>query len=71
VEIPPEYAPHPDQIPAFVTNDEELRRFRLCFGIGRGICGRNDPIFVAELFHGDLPTDDAPEAEAGRSLLDE
>jgi hypothetical protein len=58
VEIPPEYAPHPDQIPSWVTTDMQRQRFLLCFAIGRAICQRDDPVFVRQLFEGDLPTDD-------------
>lgn len=50
--------PHPDQVPAFVTNREELRRWKLVFGITRAICQRDDPVFARQLFFSDMPTDD-------------
>lgn len=56
IEIPTEYEPHPAQIPAWA--DDEWR-FRLCFAIARAITLRDfDPVFVRELYFGDLPTDD-------------
>jgi hypothetical protein len=48
---------HPGQVPAFITSDDELRRWRLCAGITLLICERFDPGFCRELFFGDLPTD--------------
>lgn len=57
MEIPPEYEPHPDQIPAFVMTDADLERWRLCFAITRAVAQRDDPVFARELYFGDLPTD--------------
>ena len=45
VEIPDGYKPHGDQIPPYAT---DLRRFDLCFAIGRAIAQRDDPILVRE-----------------------
>ena len=67
MDIPPEYAPHPAQVPRWVTDDEQRRRFDLCFAITRAVCQRDDPIFVRELFHGDLPTDDLDAGLAART----
>ena len=53
VEIPPEYEPHPDQIPPWV---DDVDRFLFCFAIGRAICQRDDPKFVRELYAGDIPS---------------
>jgi hypothetical protein len=43
----------------------------LCFAMTRAICQRDDSVFCRELYFGDLPTDDASEPQAVRSLLDE
>lgn len=56
--------PHPDQIPSFITNDEQLRRWKLCWGITRAIAQRDDPVFCRQLYNGDLPTDDLVETAA-------
>ena len=62
VEIPDGYKPHRDQIPPYAT---DLRRFELCFAISRAITQRDfDPIFVRELYHGDLATTLAEQAPA-------
>lgn len=53
--IPPEYEPHPYQLPAWA---DDVPRFRLCFAIGRAICQRDDTVFVRELYTGDIPTHD-------------
>lgn len=50
--------PHPDQVPAFVKNDDDLRRFKIVFGITRAVCQRDDPVFARQLFFSDIPTDD-------------
>lgn len=56
--IPRNLLPAPGQIPSYVRSDSDLRRFQLVFAIGRRICGRDDPLFNAQLFHSDLLTDD-------------
>lgn len=57
VAIPAELQPHAMQIPSWVTSDAELRRFKLCFAIGRLVCQRDDPRFVRQLYRGSIPTD--------------
>jgi hypothetical protein len=69
VEIPPEFAPAPGQIPSWINTDAQRQRFLLCFAIGRVICQRDDPVFVRELYEGDIPTDE-PDVAAPLSLLD-
>jgi hypothetical protein len=70
VQIPLEFAPHPAQVPAWVNTSEQHRRFDVCFAIGRAVCGRDDPIFVRELFDGPIPLEVAG-TTVPRSLLDE
>jgi hypothetical protein len=70
VVIPPELMPHRMQVPPYVTTDEEMERFKLCFAITRQICGRDDLIFLAQLFHGPIPTDDRPEESIGQLVLE-
>lgn len=48
------------EIPMFVTNDDELVRWRLCVGITRMIAQRDDHRFARELFFGDIATDGPP-----------
>jgi hypothetical protein len=64
----PEYLPAAGQIPPFVTNDDELRRFEWCFAIGRLVCARDDAAFVRELFHSEMPTTDTEPHVTGDQL---
>ena len=67
MEIPAEFQPHRDQIPAWATDDA---RFRLCFAITRAVAQRDDPLFCKQLYDGDIPTD-APEFDGKvHQLLD-
>ncbi len=61
--IPPEYAPDPNQIPAYVHTPDDLERFKWCFAITRLVAGRDDPVFCAELFNSDMPTSDLTASE--------
>jgi len=62
ITIPAEYQPHPEQIPSDVTTDEQMDRWKLCFAIGRAVTQRDfDPVFVRQLYEGDLPTGDLEE----------
>jgi hypothetical protein len=57
--IPPELMPLPSQYPPFVTNDEQKRRWELCFAITRIVAQHDDPIFARQLFFSDFATDQA------------
>lgn len=70
MDIPLELEPHTAQVPAFVTTDDELARFKLCFAITRLVAQRDDPSFCRQLYFGSLPTGDADD-EAPATLFDQ
>lgn len=53
----------PDEIPSYVTGEDELRRWKLCYGLTMSIAGKFDPLFCQELYLGDIPTDSPPAAD--------
>jgi len=50
--------PHPDQVPSFVADAEQYRRFVICFSITRAVAQRDDVLFCRELYFSDMPTGD-------------
>lgn len=73
-DIPAGLLPDPSQVPPSVKTPEDLKRFQLCFAIGRMIAGRDDPLFVRELYASDIATgdlgaiDEHPEPTSGGQL---
>ena len=55
--IPDDELPHlhADQIPPFITDDQQLYRWKVCAGITLKVCQRLDPVFWRELYDGDMP----------------
>jgi hypothetical protein len=53
-----------DQIPAFVTTDAQLYRWRVCVGIMFQVAQRPDWNFAVELYNGPLETGDPAEPPA-------
>jgi hypothetical protein len=64
VEPPPEFQPLSGQIPPFITDDEQLRRWEWCFAVTRAYLGFDSPNWTRELFFSDIPVDPAPEGQS-------
>lgn len=59
---------HPDQIPPFVVNDEDLLRWELVVATTLVIAHRFDLQFARELYFGDIPTGSmTPDAQSQQS----